>query len=63
MVQKAIRFEDDDYPAIERAAKAEGLDISSYCRRCTLMYTREHHKEVFQADGSGHSMYDDDVLN
>jgi hypothetical protein len=47
MVQKAIRFDDDDYLAVEAAAKAEGLDISSYCRRCTLVYTREHHPEAF----------------
>jgi hypothetical protein len=47
MVAKTIRFEDDDWPAIEKAAALEGIDPTSYMRRCVITYTREHHPDAF----------------
>ena len=43
-----IRFSFDEYDRMKEAAKSEGLDISSYIRRCATLYTREHHPELFE---------------
>jgi hypothetical protein len=43
----SVRFEDVDLPAVKAAAALEGLDLASYCRRCTIMHTREAHPELF----------------
>ena len=39
----SVRFEKEDLEAVKEAAKLEGLDPASYCRRCTVRYTREKH--------------------
>ena len=44
----SVRFEKEDLDAVREAAKLEGLDPASYCRRCTVRYTREKHPEVYQ---------------
>ena len=46
---KSVRFDAEDRLIVEKAAKLEGLDASSYIRRCTMTYTREHHPELFQS--------------
>ena len=43
----SVRFSPEDRAIIEKAAKAEGLDTSAYIRRCAVLYTREHHPELF----------------
>jgi predicted DNA binding CopG/RHH family protein len=43
----SVRFEDTDLVAIKAGAASEGLDLASYCRRCTVLYTREHHADFF----------------
>ena len=52
MREKNVRWEDDDFQAIEKAARKEGIDLSNYIRRCTIQYTREHHPETFEKDAS-----------
>lgn len=47
MVPKTLRFDETDIQPVEKAAALEGIDFTSYCRRCIIMYTREHHPEVF----------------
>ena len=47
MKEKNVRWDDDDFAAIEKAAKLEGVDTSNYIRRCVLVQTREHHPELF----------------
>jgi len=44
----SIRFEDSEREAISMAAKLEGISMAAYVRRCAILYTREHHPELFQ---------------
>jgi len=43
----SVRFDLDDKAVLRQAAKLEGLEPSPYVRRCTMVYTREHHPELF----------------
>lgn len=43
----SVRFEDTDLPIVKAAASAEGLDTASYCRRCAILYTKEHHPDLY----------------
>jgi hypothetical protein len=45
---KAVRFDKDDMEIVMKAAKKEGLAVSSYMRRVVMLYTREHHPELFE---------------
>ena len=48
MIQKPMRWEEPDAEAIQRAADLEGIDFTSYVRRCALTYTRQTHPQVFK---------------
>lgn len=50
MKEKNVRWEDDDWDRIEKAAKLEGLDTSNYIRRCVITTTRKEHPELFPRD-------------
>ncbi len=47
MKEKNVRWEDEDWERIEKAAKLEGLDTSNYIRRCVITTTRKEHPELF----------------
>jgi predicted DNA binding CopG/RHH family protein len=44
----SIRFEKSDLMAVKDAARIEGLDFASYCRRCVVLHTRDRHPETFR---------------
>ena len=46
--EKNVRFDKDMFAKIEKAAQREGIDASNYIRRCTVLYTREHHPDLFR---------------
>ncbi len=50
MKEKNVRWDDDDWERIEKAAKLEGLDTSNYIRRCVITLTRKEHPELFPKD-------------
>lgn len=43
----SVRFEKSDLEAVREAARLEGIDPASYCRRCVILYTRDKHPGVF----------------
>lgn len=47
MKPRSVRFEKDMDKLMEEAAKLEGLEVAAYIRRCAILYTREHHPELF----------------
>jgi len=47
MKPRSVRFDKETDRLIEEAARAEGLEPAAYIRRCTILYTREHHPELF----------------
>jgi len=48
MKPRSIRFDKETDKLIEEAAREEGLETAAYIRRCTILYTREHHPELFE---------------
>jgi hypothetical protein len=47
MVQKPIRFQEEDIRPLEESARLEGIDFTSYVRRCAVVHARENHPEVW----------------
>jgi uncharacterized protein (DUF1778 family) len=44
----SVRFAPEDKAIIIQAARLEGMEATAYIRRVAILYTREHHPELFK---------------